>query len=111
MEQFFAPSRRSGKKWLAILVIRFWAIYDTLWHHRNQVKHAGSSQGNAGDHSLMDTKIDELYKCIPNKRLLSQAERKSFSMAHSTGKAKTTKTETKMDQGCDGYFATVQTGV
>jgi hypothetical protein len=96
VNNFFANQKRSGSKWLAILVTRLWSLYDELWMYRNKrMNEHERDTGTGEDASILDKEIEEMYHKRPNERLLKQAERNFFRVPMTIVKNKTRKQKRK----------------
>jgi hypothetical protein len=96
-EEFFKESRKSGAKWLAILVLRLWTVYEQLWAYRNRCKHdeAYTSSNNGQELAAINSEIDTIYLQIPNRRLLRNVERQIFKLSREEIKTKKTMKQKK----------------
>jgi hypothetical protein len=51
IEESFRGTRRSGKLWLARVVITLWDVYDEMWNYQNQVRHEHPTANSTNNHN------------------------------------------------------------
>lgn len=78
IEEFFNGTRRSGKIWLARVVIKLWEVYDEMWKLRNRTKHDKENSKDIRTHEILNQEIKDLFDKAPAQRFLMVSERRLF---------------------------------
>jgi hypothetical protein len=60
----FNHSRRTGRKWLVMLLQRIWQISRALWEHRNAILHQQENIVTQVQESSLHRKIQRMYEDI-----------------------------------------------
>lgn len=67
-DDFFRDTKRSPVKWVTMIVIKFWEIWDRLWAIRNEEKF--DDKGSCQDNEKLNNQIDNIYSQVPPLRML-----------------------------------------
>ena len=76
MNELFRDTRRSPVKWMAMITIKFWDIWERLWEIRNSMKF--EPQGGKNDNEQIDQEIEDIHNKAPPLRMLTPGAQTLF---------------------------------
>ena len=74
-------SRRCAKRWTAQLGEKLIELIFGMWNHRNEILHKQENTISKQQNNNLNRSIEEIYKDLPNMRLLTATERRFFKFA------------------------------
>ena len=77
-------SRRCANQWIAQLSVKLTDLLFDMWNHQNEILHNQENNIVEQQHNDLNKSINQIYRDLPNMRLLMAAERRFFKFVTRT---------------------------